>query len=158
MTMTPTPKPELPESVVTDQTVRMALATLRDAENEQFGEPKTPTNGARLACMRTVLESVANEMWRAANARAEGWLPIESAPKDGTIILVGGGNVSAGDYRSRPFSSVSIAFWYADHWRGDDLQSHDEWWKHHPTHWQPLPKAPAAQAVRSDHPITSTKE
>lgn len=73
-----------------------------------------------------------------SGAGRDGWLPIESAPKTGSI-LVTGGTWSAGDYSESPFRGVCIVLWYVDHWRGDDLQSHDEWMRHKPTHWRPLP-------------------
>ena len=72
------------------------------------------------------------------------WLPIESAPKDGSEILIW-----------KPSSTVCIAHWEVDpqwHWDGewpcwavfmadDDFYSIylDADW---PTHWMPLPEPP----------------
>ena len=56
------------------------------------------------------------------------WQPIETAPKDGTrvIVLEGDGDVSLADfYDGRWFYSVA----------------HDEMFD--PTHWMPLPDPPA---------------
>lgn len=69
-----------------------------------------------------------------------GWHPIETAPKDGTIILlVGGtyhGNPFPGYWELRPFSPgrpwVSVV---------NDRRLYE----HVPTHWMPLPAAPAKQ-------------
>lgn len=69
------------------------------------------------------------------------WRDIESAPRD-RLILIAGGTWEGGDYRDMPQHCAAIAYWYQDHWRGNDLPSHDEWMHHEPTHWQPLPAAP----------------
>lgn len=78
-----------------------------------------------------------------------GWQPIETAPKDGTPVILW--TVWVGDEISPdPFSEVQIGYW--DH--GNDLPaSHDfsrrpEWVVQRigvPTHWMPLPAAPAKQ-------------
>jgi hypothetical protein len=60
------------------------------------------------------------------------WQPIETAPKDGTRILIfGARECYGGDY-------ISLAYW--DHWwRGD----YDEpVYVDEPTHWMPLPPPP----------------
>ncbi len=63
------------------------------------------------------------------------WQPIETAPKDGTIVLLAGEFDYPGDWR------IKIGYWSA---------CDDDWylcwasWK--PTHWMPLPDAPGAQA------------
>jgi hypothetical protein len=77
----------------------------------------------------------------------QGWQPIETAPKDGSRMLIAGGTQSFGTDENVPFDGVSIAFWqggYQPHWRGEDRQAHDDWYEHQPTHWQPLPAAPRA--------------
>lgn len=57
------------------------------------------------------------------------WRPIETAPKDGTEILVW---LSWGDYE--------ITLWENDRWTWEDrLSSQPE-----PTHWMPLPPPPDA--------------
>ncbi|WDI91963.1 DUF551 domain-containing protein [Xanthomonas campestris] len=70
------------------------------------------------------------------------WREIESAPKDGTKVLLGGGTYSYGMYVGENYSDVTIAYWYVDHWRGEDRPMHDEWNTHNPTHWMPLPEPP----------------
>jgi Protein of unknown function (DUF551). len=59
------------------------------------------------------------------------WLPIETAPKDGTWVLV-----HTGEY-THPIS----AFWFKynglAYWRDYNLDVVDEI-----THWMPLPKPP----------------
>ena len=73
-------------------------------------------------------------------AQAEGWRPIETAPKDGTLIVLGARNgvwlgkyvpVYQSGYRpENPWSSM--------------LLNHDHMAERYtrPTHWMPLPAAP----------------
>lgn len=68
------------------------------------------------------------EGWRAA-ARDEGWLPIDSAPRDGTAILVVW--AAHDDY--------AVVWWEAGEWceASNDNVVADM------THWMPLPAPPA---------------
>jgi hypothetical protein len=59
----------------------------------------------------------------------EGWRPIETAPKDGTLILL----AKAGD----PDWALRCRRWQDTHWRGHDAED--------ATHWMPLPAAPSEQ-------------
>ncbi len=63
------------------------------------------------------------------------WQPIETAPKDGTIVLLAGEFDYPGDWR------IKMGFWAAD---DDDWRLCWASWP--PTHWMPLPEAPDAQA------------
>lgn len=76
-----------------------------------------------------------------------GWKPIETAPIDGTVVLVahGANGVGMARYddvvskRNGQVTSIQRGWSaYAEDWRGP------------PTHWMPLPSAPAhdAEAVR----------
>ena len=58
------------------------------------------------------------------------WRPIDSAPKDGTWVLLGWSN--------NP-SHVAIGNWGIDGWcdDGDGLEFHNQ-----PSHWMPLPAGP----------------
>lgn len=71
-----------------------------------------------------------------------GWQPIETAPRDGTDILVSGGThgnerISC-EFHGAKFSGVAIAYW-------DDQ---DKWFSggdcdyYYPTYWMPLPTPP----------------
>ena len=88
----------------------------------------------------------------ALNARAggDGWLPIESAPKDGTYILaiVPGFVPAVAKWRAE---RGSFEYMDADNFSSDDqyeefLMATDSW---APTHWQPLPTPPAALASQA---------
>jgi hypothetical protein len=75
------------------------------------------------------------------------WRPIETAPKDGTEILICGGTfVDDNDWTATPwpYGRCSIVRWYDDSWEGEPNHSHDEFRRHEPTHWMPLPPPPAA--------------
>jgi hypothetical protein len=76
-----------------------------------------------------------------------GWMPIESAPNDGSSILLRGED-----------GFHSIAYWDGRNWQvmgdgqmavrymsdfGTEYLTHD-----YPTHWQPLPSPPALQSLQ----------
>lgn len=77
---------------------------------------------------------------RAAVEQAANWMPIESAPRDGTefdVFCTSDLNGDDGGYR------ISGVWWSRvdSRWRahGDlGLQ-----WAHQPTHWRPIPASPA---------------
>jgi hypothetical protein len=82
-----------------------------------------------------------------ASATAEcgamsGWLPIKSAPKDGTVVLLW----------HEPSRSVNVGFWqdiYTEHWHASVI-GHPALWSDcdgpqpifEATHWMPLPEPP----------------
>ncbi|MFA7333370.1 MAG: DUF551 domain-containing protein [Kiritimatiellia bacterium] len=85
-----------------------------------------------------------------------GWSPIESAPRDGTFILLCGGETTEDDYsnegvqKNRP---VVAKFTPETHFDFDTEQEQEMWdmcywdgaWRTayiKPTHWMPLPAAP----------------
>jgi len=89
----------------------------------------------------------ARKAWntRALASRAGGWLPIESAPKDGTAVLGYWGS-SLGAHRHVSGSNYGItAFcqttgeWYD----ASESDNEDDVWDE-PSRWQPLPEPPAA--------------
>ena len=57
-----------------------------------------------------------------------GWQPIETAPKDGTRVLLWIEPVKI----AMPFA------WQDGRWMGDDYPLNMAW----PTHWMPLPEPP----------------
>jgi len=80
------------------------------------------------------------------------WKPMETAPKDGTEILISGGTFS--DDRdcfdnNLAMRGVAIVRWVHsvcdDGWRGEQ-RAHDEYLWHKPARWMPLPKAPGEPA------------
>lgn len=80
------------------------------------------------------------------------WLPIESAPKDGTWLLVAG-TIWAGEI-SGIVKNVRAEMGIARFTNGKSDFDGDDWWDDtggdayacwcRPTHWMPLPQPPAA--------------
>tara|TARA_R110000772_G_scaffold201302_2_gene311663 strand:+ start:516 stop:815 length:300 start_codon:yes stop_codon:yes gene_type:complete len=59
------------------------------------------------------------------------WLPIETAPRDGTELLLWQRGVGCG-----------VSWW------GHDPDNEDlGWYKFNPTHWMPLPSPPNSQDI-----------
>lgn len=86
-----------------------------------------------------------NENWRSYIDQAKAaiaayrdalWQPIETAPKDGTVVLVCGKNARGSYY-------VTDAKWYCGAWCLFDCaeDSHTYPSDYH-THWQPIPEPP----------------
>lgn len=78
------------------------------------------------------------------------WQPIESAPKDGTFILLAGPS----GYRSTPLR-VEVCRWVPQYRHGWQNHAFDSFGDggHGPTHWMPLPALPApSQAGEADRP------
>lgn len=74
-----------------------------------------------------------------AEHEQSGWRPIESAPKDGSeVILLEGADSYAGYFSHAPNYWNEIG-WYPSIDIAIEHSSHPD----HPTHWQPLPKGPA---------------
>lgn len=70
------------------------------------------------------------------------WQPIETAPKDGTQILVCGGTYGC-DYVpyefSGTFKGVACAVWDEDDYESwSEAGERPNWYR--PTHWMPLPE------------------
>lgn len=105
----------------------------------------------------------------AAPSAARGWLPIETAPKDGTDILL---YAPAGEWEGRPTDArTTVGHWTTEEecrrqigdcggeCRCPEYDHDDPYWlswdggflpELPPTHWQPLPAAPGAQPAQPD--------
>lgn len=72
---------------------------------------------------------------------ANGWMPIESAPKDGTRVLIWQGEAYVAWFE-REYAWVSHGgAWISERYRSDTYE-------YAPTHWQPLPKPPVSEASK----------
>lgn len=80
---------------------------------------------------------------------ANGWMPIETAPKDGTYIL----GVPGGEYMEGVPWLPSVIHWepLADDWSTGPIDEEDDrpkGWEGMPfEHWQPLPKPPVSNSL-----------
>jgi hypothetical protein len=79
------------------------------------------------------------------------WRPIETAPKDGTIVLLGGGTWGDDELAEAPRSMS--ARYYERRWDGRLFSywvvfsaeaGHSLFPYENPTHWQPMPSGPVA--------------
>lgn len=64
---------------------------------------------------------------RRALAQGNAWRPIETAPKDGTRVMLW----------AAEWEGANSGCMFGTGWG-----QYDHIWKHQPTHWQPLPAAP----------------
>src|SRR5690606_22522039 len=83
--------------------------------------------------------TTADIMWKAWqaewNARSDRWMPIESAPKDGTLILAyqeSSGGTGVVSWANSPGDGVWLIDAYGAGWM-------------YPTHWMPLPQPPKTE-------------
>ena len=76
-----------------------------------------------------------------------GWMPIETAPKDGSLILLfrpaafEWGKVAPGKWEDQKYSKKPQPYWEIWLKIGNTRDSR-EW---NPTHWMPLPPAPETE-------------
>lgn len=129
-----------------------ALRACIEAANMVFGTADEPmATGAAYRCAALIrqhgpaLEALLRE--RELHQQADAWMPIESAPKDGTPVLL----ISSG-------SNPHIARWSEDCEHGNGEPSSPGWQIHEcddawysvsfddPTHWMPLPAGPNGAA------------
>ncbi|MDE2202701.1 MAG: DUF551 domain-containing protein [Burkholderiaceae bacterium] len=88
-------------------------------------------------------------------APVAGWQPIETAPKDGTAILLG----SRGGAWIGKWLPVYVSGYRPDNPWSSLMLNHDhmgeKWCK--PTHWMPLPAAPGLAAAPAVAPVVAPK-
>ncbi len=77
------------------------------------------------------------------------WKKIDTAPKDGSSILVWGGR-HFWEGLSCPEDGCNAEFVSMVNWRNDMWESGEESWRE-PTHWMPLPDGPAHDSDCSTH-------
>ena len=100
------------------------------------------------ASARTAYYEASEKLRALLSASDNGWRTMESAPMNGTSILVCGGTMcrtSDMDGLEWPTQGVHIAFRQGGiepFWNAGDASAHDEYYVIKPTYWQPLPLPP----------------
>lgn len=97
--------------------------------------------------------SALNTSHRNAEGAVVGWQPIETAPRDGTVIIVGGTPDGYGP-------KVRTAHWGSGRYLNHKKGFQQAWVDHpghtcDPTHWMPLPAPPASDTTAGDEPKAS---
>jgi len=74
------------------------------------------------------------------------WRPIETAPKDDSVLIAGGTFYEDASMHTTewPFTGVTIARFddRAGEWSAGYGKDYDQEYWHRPTHWRPLPSPP----------------
>jgi hypothetical protein len=126
---------------------------MRKASEElapQFGITYLGANSGLSGAGRTYWSDKAEAAWlawQAATRAAQQWRPIETAPKDGTYIMLANHHgVWIGHYApvadsgyvfDQPWRSVMLNHWHIKKKSSEQYAP--------PTHWMPLPAAPEAK-------------
>jgi hypothetical protein len=133
-----TPNPQAEQVVaVTDEMVERARAAY--AKVKRFYTADFPEGSIRSVAD---LDRNDDNAWREALTAAiaamkqAGWQPIETAPKDGSYVLLYDDRYLHSD------TSYLIAQWDGDYWWGHRTKSGKCFIWREATHWQPLPAAP----------------
>jgi hypothetical protein len=79
-------------------------------------------------------EETLMQLIAAARAHIAAWQPIESAPKDGTRVLI-----YQKEDDGTTFEHVVVAWWQPPQGKGRSGYWYDGRWSRKPTHWMPLP-------------------
>ena len=118
------------------------LADIGDADREPGDDLAWCEDRAAqaLAKPREAIEAL-----RAELAKPDGWMPIDTAPKDGTYILLGS---TDGAWIARNYPVYVSGYRPEDPWQSMML-NHEHMGRYpkaKPTHWMPLPPSPQGDA------------
>jgi hypothetical protein len=125
-----------------DEVLREILALIKDEARDLGHYGDRPSYAARI---KQHADATLALLASVPEREPDGWRPVETAPQDGTDILLTDGRV------------VTYGGWITDMDQGADYEGQLHcagWWSVAgdvtPTHWMPLPAAPAAQAAESE--------
>lgn len=110
---------------------------------------------AKKAPIRAMQAELESALRQELSGKDAGWLPIETAPKDGATVLLYG--LWAGEINGQAtVPTTDIGYWLG----GKSDEPGDDWWQlstgdayscwMRPTHWQPLPPPPAIQSTTKE--------
>ena len=124
---------------------KVALAICKSRTCEGGSCCQWPANRGRVNC--NAKQGAYDEAARAAIEAMPGWQPIETAPKDGSAVMIYG--PQAGEISGpSDLPCICLASWTGQgdyegfEWSTLDGDYYTVWVK--PTHWQPMPAPPAA--------------
>lgn len=127
--------------------VSLSALAATASDDEPFDDYLRKKAARRLAELLMSCHEPCNARALYASPVAPAWRTIETAPKDGTGILIAGGTytydagISDAPYEH---TGVTIAYWRKGAWCGGYGSEYDgEYW-HKPTLWMPLPPLPVA--------------
>lgn len=125
--------------MISKKNAHVVLESLRNhakSSSEALNLPITDFASHQIA---DLIEDLIND---AANVKKDKWLTIDSAPKDGTWLIVCYPDVrtSIFGHKKRRTPRIEIARWDCDlqNW----YDSHSLRGFEHPTHWMPMPLLP----------------
>ena len=132
---------------------KMGLASVADALDEWGRSVGAPSFSGNYDNIRAHVDAVCHRLKAPSTAPADGWQPIETAPKDGT-------RVDLWFYDDGEGYRFADARWMEDHVLGYEWHVHrldtDQWEPIgelgtlcYATHWQPLPAPPQGEACPS---------
>lgn len=140
-TLTPAVLDEL-EALPTDAEIDEALSSIRgwaSAYWQEFvvDEDESASHDAELAKVKGVIDRL---IASARRQQPEGWRDISTAPKDGTEFLAWPCLTTDGEIvvKAHRYKHPSVEGWITD-----EIDCND--YDFRPTHWQPLPAAPASE-------------
>lgn len=110
------------------------IENLEEAIKQHDAEPVGEVSGNRVVWSTKVIPADGSKLYLSAPSIPEGWQPIETAPKDGTEILL-----------YCPHSEVKVTGGYFDGHaeRNCWIAGGYMWQLLPPTHWMPCPAAPS---------------
>jgi hypothetical protein len=127
----------------TPPTISVAIENLSDEQIRRIADAKDVAS-----CRSRIRSALSAQVQDVA-----GWRPIETAPKDESIIMLfradekHWASISTGYFKNDRFARNPKPYWGGPHERSLGIR----WYRENPpTHWMPLPAAPAKQEGGND--------
>jgi hypothetical protein len=133
----PAPQPAAADGGVRERAREIAGIITRNVCETDPADPDRPdTVSVRHGDLLLIAETAISAALSSHRQAGDGWLPIESAPKKGRVML----------YDADRIPSILIAHWRHGAWWGDMTNSGRSIVWREATHWRPLPAPPAARS------------
>ena len=136
--------------MITKEMIEAGIRAIQDKRKEMYdnvGDSLGDSNFTKRIMRNDIALSLAKAALEAAEAvRPSGWQPIETAPRDGTEIIITNGYEV---YTAKYYKGIVLNDkpWFAKSADGElfnDGYDHENApiYMYRPTHWQPLPELP----------------